>query len=233
MGLNSTSVFDQRVYAQNTAPQDTRNGNLWADTSFDPPKIKVYSDDTATWEDATPSNVSIQNAAPSGPSDGDVWVDTSAPTPVVKTYDADAAAWVGGDDWTTIDRSYYNGTDVDVSLPATATEVRLVVRGDNSTSVNAGAAVIINSGSFSTSGTASNLSSVGAWDMEVAVTQETGTSDYRFSGRGFLAGGNTVRGRYNLPLNGIDLSAAGGIDRVQTNFGSTHGFTGVIEVMAR
>jgi hypothetical protein len=46
MGRETTSLFDQRVYAQATPPQDTRDGIIWVDTSLADKPTKVYSADT-------------------------------------------------------------------------------------------------------------------------------------------------------------------------------------------
>jgi hypothetical protein len=46
MARETTSLFDQRVYAQATPPQDTRDGIIWVDTSLADKPTKVYSADT-------------------------------------------------------------------------------------------------------------------------------------------------------------------------------------------
>ena len=49
MGRETTSLFDQRVYAQATPPQDTRDGIIWVDTSLASKPTKVYSADTQSF----------------------------------------------------------------------------------------------------------------------------------------------------------------------------------------
>ena len=49
MGRETTSLFDQRVYAQATPPQDTRDGIIWVDTSLAAKPTKVYSADTESF----------------------------------------------------------------------------------------------------------------------------------------------------------------------------------------
>ena len=49
MGRETTSLFDQRVYAQATPPQDIRDGIIWVDTSLADKTTKVYSADTQSF----------------------------------------------------------------------------------------------------------------------------------------------------------------------------------------
>ena len=49
MGRETTSLYDQRVYAQATPPQDTRDGIIWVDTSVADKPTKVYSADTQSF----------------------------------------------------------------------------------------------------------------------------------------------------------------------------------------
>lgn len=56
MTMTSTSIQDQRVYAQDTQPSDTRDGIIWIDTSVSPRKQYVYSTDSSSWESVTPAN---------------------------------------------------------------------------------------------------------------------------------------------------------------------------------
>ena len=49
MGRETTSLFDQRVYAQATPPRDTRDGIIWVDTSLADKPTKVYSADTQSF----------------------------------------------------------------------------------------------------------------------------------------------------------------------------------------
>lgn len=94
MPLDSRSVSDQRVYAQDTAPADQRDGVIWVDTSVSPRDTYVYSQDSNSWENIAPSNVYQQSAAPSSPSDGDLWVDTDSTSPQkVYQYESATASW--------------------------------------------------------------------------------------------------------------------------------------------
>ena len=49
MSRETTSLYDQRVYAQATPPQDTRDGIIWVDTSLADKPTKVYSADTQSF----------------------------------------------------------------------------------------------------------------------------------------------------------------------------------------
>lgn len=55
MSMNSSPIADRVVYAQDTQPDDTRDGILWVDTSSGSRETKVYSSDTETWEPVAPS----------------------------------------------------------------------------------------------------------------------------------------------------------------------------------
>lgn len=48
--MESSALFDQRVYAQDTEPPDERNGNIWVNTSTDNNQVLVYSTNTGNWE---------------------------------------------------------------------------------------------------------------------------------------------------------------------------------------
>lgn len=50
MSMQSTAIFDRRVYARDTAPDDERDGVIWVDTSNSPRETYVYSTDTGSWE---------------------------------------------------------------------------------------------------------------------------------------------------------------------------------------
>lgn len=50
MSLESTAIFDRRVYAQDTAPDDERDGVIWVDTSVANRTMYTYSADSAAWE---------------------------------------------------------------------------------------------------------------------------------------------------------------------------------------
>lgn len=60
MGFQSQSISDQRVYSQNTSPTDTRNGNIWIDTSQNPPETHVYSEDSQNWENISPTETQVE-----------------------------------------------------------------------------------------------------------------------------------------------------------------------------
>lgn len=88
MSLQSTTIYDRRVYAQDTEPSDKRDGNLWVDTSASPPDTKTYDADTGVWEPVAAGKVSVSDAAPTGVNEGHLWVDTSEPIPDVKVLDS-------------------------------------------------------------------------------------------------------------------------------------------------
>lgn len=91
--MNSRPVTITQVYAQDTAPNDTRDGVMWVDTSVSPPDTYVRDATTASWEPVAPGNVTISSTAPTGVNDGHVWVDTSVTPPLAKTYEADDGSW--------------------------------------------------------------------------------------------------------------------------------------------
>lgn len=91
--MQSRPVTITQVYAQDTAPTDTRPGVLWVDTSVSPPKTYTYDADTASWEPVAVQNLYVQDTAPSAPENGEIWVDTSLTPPETKTYDATNAVW--------------------------------------------------------------------------------------------------------------------------------------------
>lgn len=51
---DSRSLADKRVYAQDIAPADTREGVLWVDTSVSPPETRVRDTASNTWEPVSP-----------------------------------------------------------------------------------------------------------------------------------------------------------------------------------
>lgn len=77
------------VYAQDTAPSDTRDGVLWVDTSEASRPVYVYSSDTGQWEPTAPGNVTVSDTAPTGKAEGHLWIDTVPTPPVAKTLRAD------------------------------------------------------------------------------------------------------------------------------------------------
>jgi len=90
---SSSPIFDQRVYAQDNAPADEREGNQWVDTSVDPPEVRVYSTDSNSWEPAAVSNWSVQDNSPGSPKDGDGWIDTSNSPATPRIYEANSDTW--------------------------------------------------------------------------------------------------------------------------------------------
>lgn len=99
--MESTPLFDRRVYASDTKPDDERDGVIWVDTSVSPRDTFVYSTDTNSWEKVSAESWKIQNTAPSNPSDGDGWIDTSVTPPEAKVYEADDSTWYNVDTDTT------------------------------------------------------------------------------------------------------------------------------------
>lgn len=55
MGMQSTTIQQTQVYAQETQPTDTRDGVLWVDTSVSPRQTYVYSTTSGSWESVKPS----------------------------------------------------------------------------------------------------------------------------------------------------------------------------------
>lgn len=123
MSLQSTAIFDRRVYASDSAPDDERDGVLWVDTSAASRPLYVYSSETAAWELASPEGIAVQDTEPDAPNLGDGWIDTSQDPPRLKIYD--------GTDWSV------SGQTGDLALDDTAT---YTANGDGSTYVagNAG-----------------------------------------------------------------------------------------------
>lgn len=91
--MNTRPVVQTQVYAQDTEPSDTRDGVLWVDTSVSPRVTKVYSADTASWEEVAPGNVTISDNPPTGVQDGHLWIETAAVPPEPKVYEADTDSW--------------------------------------------------------------------------------------------------------------------------------------------
>lgn len=94
MSLQSTTIYDRRVYAQDSEPDDRRDGVMWVDTGSPERDLYIFSGESNTFELAAPSNIAIQDTAPSGASLGDGWIDTSLSPPKLKTYDG--AAFTAG-----------------------------------------------------------------------------------------------------------------------------------------
>lgn len=86
--MKSTTLYDQRVYAQDTPPEDKRDGILWVDTSKEPPATNVYAVDTDSWEPTAPGNVTVSDNEPTGKNEGHIWVDTTQTNPTPKILDS-------------------------------------------------------------------------------------------------------------------------------------------------
>jgi hypothetical protein len=91
--MGSRPIRQTVLYAQDTQPDDTRDGVLWVDTSDSSRPVYVYSSDTGAWEPAAPDAVHRQDTQPTGATDGDLWVDTGVQPRVVYAYDAGADSW--------------------------------------------------------------------------------------------------------------------------------------------
>jgi hypothetical protein len=87
MPMNSGSIADTRVYAQDAEPEDRRDGILWVNTSKNPPVTNVRDADAGTWEAVAPGNVTIGETAPTGKTKGHLWIDTTDTKPVAKVLD--------------------------------------------------------------------------------------------------------------------------------------------------
>lgn len=95
MGFGSSrSVADTRVYAQDTEPQDTRDGIIWVDTSADPRDTYVYSTASVQWEDITPPSTA-DNSNPIGYlTEGPTWSDGDTGTIGARlTQGANSTSW--------------------------------------------------------------------------------------------------------------------------------------------
>lgn len=57
------TLYDRRIYAQDTQPADERDGVIWIDTSVSPRDKYVYSVDSASWESLTPQVTQSASAA--------------------------------------------------------------------------------------------------------------------------------------------------------------------------
>lgn len=93
MGLNSQTLADTRIYAQDTQPTDERDGIIWVDTSVSPRDTYVYSNSSNSWEIISPESWTISDTAPNSPTDGDGWIDTSANPSRARVYNASTSNW--------------------------------------------------------------------------------------------------------------------------------------------
>lgn len=66
MGLSNSNLTDTRVYAQDTEPNDTRDGVMWVKTSVSPRETYVYSTDSNSWESTQTSDHDQLNNVVSG-----------------------------------------------------------------------------------------------------------------------------------------------------------------------
>jgi len=73
-GSSTTSKPVTPTYVQSTPPTDASVGDLWIDTSKQPPKVLRY--DGSTWKEvaALDPNVYIGTTEPSDPYDGLIWL---------------------------------------------------------------------------------------------------------------------------------------------------------------
>ena len=71
-------------------PTAPANGQLWVDTSNNPPELKIYNGASFSLVSFLPSSAVITNpsgTAPSSPTLGQLWLDTSATPDELKVYD--------------------------------------------------------------------------------------------------------------------------------------------------
>jgi len=76
-----------------TVPTSPYNGQLWVDTSTNPPVLKVYNGASFTIVSFLPGSsvaTSPSSTAPSGPALGQLWLDTSQTPDELKVYDGAA-----------------------------------------------------------------------------------------------------------------------------------------------
>lgn len=87
LGLLGTSVGS-------TAPSTPTNGQLWVDTSTNPPLVKVWNG--ATWTTVSFEQSKITNpgsSAPTSPGDGELWIDQSSSPYELKMWDG-VSSWI-------------------------------------------------------------------------------------------------------------------------------------------
>lgn len=109
-----------------TAPSNPSNGQLWMDTSTNPPVLKVYNGATWTVVSFLPGSsvaTSPAGVAPTGPALGQLWQDTSQNPDQLKMYD--------GANWVRVDPQGITQTAADARylLPATAASTYLPLAG--------------------------------------------------------------------------------------------------------
>ena len=111
LGLLGTSVGS-------TAPLSPSNGQLWVDTSANPPVLKVWNGATWTIVSFQPSKSIITNpaaTAPSTPSLGQLWQDTSQTPDELKMWDG--SNWVRVDP-DGIDQTFADGRYLQIATAA-------------------------------------------------------------------------------------------------------------------
>ena len=89
-------VTGTSIPAQDSAPSDPSEGDLWVDTTDDTAILKVR--EGSSWKQvggASGTTVAVQDSAPSDASEGDLWVDTTGSTTVLKVYNGSSWATVG------------------------------------------------------------------------------------------------------------------------------------------
>jgi microcystin-dependent protein len=109
-----------------TAPLNPINGQMWMDTSTNPPVLKVYNGATWTVVSFLPGSsvaTSPAGTAPTGPALGQLWQDTSQNPDQLKMYD--------GANWVRVDPQGITQTAADARylLPATAASTYLPLAG--------------------------------------------------------------------------------------------------------
>jgi hypothetical protein len=113
-----------------TAPTTPSNGQLWIDTSTNPPVVKVYNGATWTIVSFLPGSsvaTSPAGTAPSSPALGQLWQDTSQTPDQLKMYD--------GSNWVRVDPQGITQTAADARYlqPATAASTYLALAGGSLT----------------------------------------------------------------------------------------------------
>ena len=109
-----------------TAPLNPINGQMWMDTSTNPPVLKVYNGATWTVVSFLPGSsiaTSPAGTAPTGPALGQLWQDTSQNPDQLKMYD--------GANWVRVDPQGITQTAADARYlqPATAASTYLPTTG--------------------------------------------------------------------------------------------------------
>lgn len=115
------SVFDKRIYAQDTQPNDTRDGVIWIDTSVEDRTMWVYSTDTGGFErvqQKLPVRVLEESTAFDGSDGASIeWSNTTRTDPAggVKLHDASSLSRPSDD--STADVSGTGGLTINPNRP--------------------------------------------------------------------------------------------------------------------